>query len=480
MINFAIRLMFFLILASVWSWVAPPDEAASQQRRTSAAQSAGSALPSGKTASLRIGEGVNFSTGQVTRRAAEVDLALKYMPPQSPHGSRYNVITGQIEYQARVSTTQNYPLLEGARTASFDARPDTAQLTVGDINGWTEDEYNIAPGRFLLVRGKVDGRHYLLKILKFAAPTNNPETWQIAFAYEPVEIALGAPKTAGKNLSLSGVLTYRENIFTKKIIELNLATGGVAEKFDGFGVSRNQRGEYAYIDQAGRIVIADAGGQEMLAVKAPFSAEKSYGRGGPTEVVLSPDGELLAVQVERSQPVRAAGMTLQGYAFPTVVVIDRSGRELAEFYKKQGAAWTPDRRLVVAETVDSGLYVSDREFQKLESIFSAPAMKHMTDAAVSPDGRTVAFRSNNRVWLIGIDGRNFRQLTESGLGEVTPVWSPDGQLVAVQQIDPSAITSDTYRIAVVRLSDNRLTIVTDQHGWTREPAGRMSWWNPAP
>ncbi|MEP6925387.1 MAG: hypothetical protein ABI954_13045 [Pyrinomonadaceae bacterium] len=428
-----------------------------------------------KTAILKIGEGINFASGKVTKSVAESDMSLKYLPPQSGYGSRYNVMTQQMEYQSTLRTTENYPLLSAARTASFETRPNPSDLTVGDVNSWTEDAFQIKPGRFLIVRGNASGEHYIVHIQKFGAPSNNPQTWQVVFSYEPIQIALGAPKTAGKNLPLSGTLSYREVIFSKKIINLNLATGKTTEVFDGYGVSRNQKGEYAYLNQAVQVVIADASGKEIVSLPSPARSAKSYGSDAPSEVALSPNGDFIAVQVERSEPITAGGYTLAGISMACVVVINRQGKEIAAFYKKQGAAWTPDNRLIVAQFVNPGLYISDLQVKKLQPIKNSPQMEHTNYLAVSPDGKTVAFSANGRVWTMNLDGTNFKQLTSSGLSEITPVWSPDGKYIAIQQIDPNSINNGSYRIVVVRLSDGYSVPVTDQYGWTREPAGRMSW-----
>jgi TolB protein len=47
--------------------------------------------------------------------------------------------------------------------------------------------------------------------------------------------------------------------------------------------------------------------------------------------------------------------------------------------------------------------------------------------AVSPDGDVIAFSgSDDRIWLVGVDGTGERPITPSGVGGYEPVWSPDG------------------------------------------------------
>lgn len=43
-----------------------------------------------KAITLEIGEGIQFRTGKVTRLESEGDMVIRYLPPQSPHGWRYN------------------------------------------------------------------------------------------------------------------------------------------------------------------------------------------------------------------------------------------------------------------------------------------------------------------------------------------------------------------------------------------------------
>lgn len=431
---------------------------------------------SATTVTIGVGQGVHFATGRATRKKTEADLVLKYLPPQSPDGWRYNVITQQMEYQARLQTQENFPVLEAGRIESFQTPPNVAKITVGDVNRFSDEEYRVAPGRYLLVRGLTDNKHYLVRLTKMVAPSNNPQTWRLSLTYKPVTLALGAAGAAGKNIALAGTLTFRERIGTEKIIDLDLATGRVTPRFDGFGPSRNPKGEYAYIDQAGRIVIAGPDGRERATLPAPASAPKRYGQSGPTDAVLSPDGSKIAVEVERVEPLRSGGVILPGgIPLPTIAVIDRSGKEIAAFYEKTSAAWTPDGRLVAAEFVSPGLYISDGQVRELKAIPNAPQMRHVSGLAVSPDGSRLAFAANNRVWTITLqNGGDLKQLTQSGRAERLPVWSPDGKYIALWAEDPDSGLSGG-RIEAVRVADGKTTVIVDQQGTKRMTNSRMSW-----
>lgn len=67
-------------------------------------------------------------------------------------------------------------------------------------------------------------------------------------------------------------------------------------------------------------------------------------------------------------------------------------------------------------------------------------VKRVGDPQLSPDGRTVAYvvgtvdkaanRTVNQVWIVGIDGRNARQLTTGTSSSSSPRWSPNGRKLA--------------------------------------------------
>lgn len=425
------------------------------------------------TATLRIGEGINFTTGKVSRLAAEIDMGFKYLPPQSPHGWRYNPATGMIEYQAQVQSNQNYPLLTAKKTGAFKTKPDIKKFTSGDINNWTEDEYDIGPGRFLVVRALTTGKHYLVTITKLATPSNDTKTWQISFTYEPISIVVGASGTAGKTTTLPGSLTYKEFINGEKIINLDLTTGEVTGLFDGYGVSRNRIGEYAWFDNAGRIIISGKNKETLAQLTAPETEPATSSKG---EVIISPDGKYLAVQVERRRKYTSGGITVPGSPEPSVAVINRQGKEVAVFLSCRGAAWFSDGRLAMSlmDIKEPGIMITNADFKNAHMVPNTFSVKTITDVAPSPDGKRIAFTGSDRVWLIDTDGSNLKQLTSAGLSEGTPVWSPNGSLIAFQQSYQGA-TGKSFQIVVIDPQTKKTTYVRDREGMTREPYGRM-WW----
>jgi hypothetical protein len=428
------------------------------------------------SATLRIGEAIQFSTGRVTKLASDGDMVFRYTTPQSPHGWRYNPSNGQIEYQAQAGTTGNYPLLSAARSGGFKTKPDVSKLTSGDINNWTEDEYDVGPGRYLVVRGYNDKQHWLIKVTSLTATSNDPKTWKISFTYEPIKIAAGAAGTAGTNMSVPGVLTFRERLHSEKIIRLDLATGETKELFDGYGVSQNAKGEYAYVNKAGQVIIADKNATQVTAFNKPYSesTEIIIGNGaGQVSAILSPAGNPIAIAgIQRRTMETGGGISIPGVPRESVAIIDRSGKEIKYFVSAAYPTFSSSGRLLMADPDEPGIFITDASLNNLEKIPNVPA-GHIDGIAISPDEKMIAFAVNNRIWMINMDGTGLKQLTQSGLNEATPVFSPDGKYLAFQQSLKDK--KEFYQILVVRLSDNKILYVADKQGLRREPSGIMSW-----
>lgn len=104
--------------------------------------------------------------------------------------------------------------------------------------------------------------------------------------------------------------------------------------------------------------------------------------------------------------------------------------------------------------------------------------------SLSPDGRTLAFHSNRSgrqaIWLAEADGGNLRLLYDgrgAGTDPGTPVWSPDGRLIAFAMRPSNAADdneSEIYVMDAAAREVRRLTSATgdDSHPhWSR--SGRI-------
>ncbi len=407
---------------------------------------------------IGVGQAVNFGSGRVTNRVSESDLIFKYGAPEDTSGMRFNGLTGQLEYRAGVRITRNYPVLVGARTASFKTVAATARLTVGQVNGWSQNEYDVAPGRYLVVRAFTTGAHYLVRVAKLTGELDRPKTWRMTLSYRPLELRRADAAGSSAPRDLKGTLTFREWAGTNLILDVDVATGRTATRFDGFAPSRSASGEYAYIDGANRIVVASSAGKEVAALPAPAADAVRYGSGGARGAAISPDGRRVAVLVSRG--------------LGHVVVIDRAGREVADFADRDSPAWTPDGGLAMANYGDVGLFLVGRDLKGAREVAAARGMR-LRDLAVSPDGKRIAFEMNGRVWTMGLDGSGLKGLAATGREQSGPAWSPDGRYVAIRTHVPDSVSSN--RIEIVRVADGKSFLLLDSAGSTRDADGPIIW-----
>jgi Tol biopolymer transport system component len=75
------------------------------------------------------------------------------------------------------------------------------------------------------------------------------------------------------------------------------------------------------------------------------------------------------------------------------------------------------------------------------------------DAAWSPDGSMIAFRShrdeNEEVYVVGADGAGERNLTDHPRSDYSPAWSPDGSMIAfATDRDADSGGNDIYVVRV--------------------------------
>jgi len=96
-----------------------------------------------------------------------------------------------------------------------------------------------------------------------------------------------------------------------------------------------------------------------------------------------------------------------------------------------------------------------------------------SDPAISPDGKTVAFRRNSYapgaagIFVTGSNGKALTQLTQHP-GDCCPAWSPDGKTIAF-----SRISTDEYGIYVVNAAGGALRKIS--HEDPRKKRGELAW-----
>jgi hypothetical protein len=315
--------------------------------------------------------------------------------------------------------TSAVPVLISTHISAFDTKPDVARITSGDI----ADYFNQAPvfmkTRYLLLMNQ-NGDQYLLTLDELQDAPGKFDDWRIGFSYEPVKLPLGL-KGGKINKPLPGKIIYRDWYRTKMIMRVDLTSGTEQAIADGILPSTVGDRLLGYGDSTSAYIVRDASGKILHTIR--FN-ERFLGP------LLSPDGTRLLGTVQRPGPEsRIGGQTFPGVATLSVGVFDLTGKEIVSIVGYDDATWTPDGKIIATgKLYDAGLFEIDPTTKSVRPIGPAIASPFQPD--VSPDGKTIAFITGNKVWLIDRDGKNLRQLFQDGHNQQRPAFSPDGTKVA--------------------------------------------------
>ncbi len=103
------------------------------------------------------------------------------------------------------------------------------------------------------------------------------------------------------------------------------------------------------------------------------------------------------------------------------------------------------------------------------------ATRDIAGAALSPDGKTVAFSTNIsgrlNIWTVPVEGGWPTQLTVSDQRQINPLWSPSGKFIAYQQDKDGDEQWDMY---IVSASDGQVTNLTNTPAIAEQDAS----WSP--
>jgi dipeptidyl aminopeptidase/acylaminoacyl peptidase len=236
----------------------------------------------------------------------------------------------------------------------------------------------------------------------------------------------------------------------------------------------------------------------------PLSAEiLVYGFQRAGDPRISPDGTKVVYTLSRAHDTEeATQLWLSGIEADDRRQLTRDGRT------NRGARWSPDGSLIafVSDRVDGyGIFTLP-----LEGGDPRQVTRHrqaISDLAWSPDGTKLAyvtdfdpddpeearedrptvrvtgrldykadglgFRGDRRkhVFVVDVGTGNRRRLTADTQDYATPVWSPDGTVLATQRADPD---SDGSRLALIEVEPGSVSlvgpegVVVDQWAWSRD------------
>ncbi|MFD9962331.1 amidohydrolase family protein [Amycolatopsis sp. NPDC058986] len=196
------------------------------------------------------------------------------------------------------------------------------------------------------------------------------------------------------------------------------------------------------------------------AVRAVVPPGRSF-LGAPS---WSPDGRTLAflrtgkegrtLMVSESGTVRQVGTYTDVFPFPARWL---SAHEL--IYGANGKIAVSDTATGAGRAVpfSATFTVSRDEYARKTHDFDTRhprPVRGIAGPALSPDGRSVAFKALNDLWLLPIDGKPQR-LTHDQFSEWDPVWSPDGGRIAYAS--DKAGTEDLYVLDVAGGGEKRVT-----------------------
>ena len=108
--------------------------------------------------------------------------------------------------------------------------------------------------------------------------------------------------------------------------------------------------------------------------------------------------------------------------------------------------------------LDDEIYVMDVNGKNLRNLTNHPGRDKLP--AWSPDGQEIAFSSRRGgdydIYVMDVDGKNVRQLTEHPDKDLSPAWSPDGQEIVF-----SSRRGGNYDIYVINADGTNLRQFTN-------------------
>lgn len=139
-----------------------------------------------------------------------------------------------------------------------------------------------------------------------------------------------------------------------------------------------------------------------------------------------------------------------------------------------GNIWTPEISkngdLIVFSSDSRSpehVFVYDRQTKKSRALTMGKSKNMMP--AISPDGSLIAYvsneKGNNDIWLIGIDGSNKIQITQSSEDDREPRWLPDGRGLVFTRIHERLKKSSIMQIMLDPMGEGKALVDDGGRNW---------------
>jgi Tol biopolymer transport system component len=156
---------------------------------------------------------------------------------------------------------------------------------------------------------------------------------------------------------------------------------------------------------------------------------------------------------------------------------DPSFEELRLLYSQ--SAFSPDGRFLAFTAQNEGrdvLYLMDLRLRKVVHRYSL-RLEGVTGPTWSPDGQRLAVSGNaggiTDIYVLDVDGRNMRRLTNDLYGDLQPQWSPDGSSIAFATdrggADTTLLRFGRLSIATLDVQTGAVTVLPGQRGLNTNP-----------